>query len=455
MQDDFTTATASGEEDAALDPEELDALEEERTSVREAVLLSPDVLASIMSQLGLRASNMVAAVSTAWRHASLSLQEERRVVRPSHSLGWGNETLGQFKAPSGIIPLPSGDLCVSDTNNHRLQVLSRSGEVRSILGAGPGGGVGQFQQPTGLACDGDALYVADSGNCRLHKLSLPGGHPISTAGTFGDAAGQLHAPVGLALLDGRLYCADSRNHRIAVFETSPALRYVTSFGSHGSGPHELGSTSSGIYLAAYHSPGLGAELFIGDRSNHRLLVLGIDGSFHRSIGSRGTAPGCFRRLRGVAVSEAKIFTAECERVQVLTLSGEPLQVLALAGSSALVGICADSTHVCVVDQSHQKVSGSPLSPRPPRATHARSHTHPAPRRRSACSLSSRARGARHTARRASASRTCDSSCCRRATATARTPRSSLSPAASSRTAAPPRARRRRCARGCVRTSPTC
>ena len=45
MQDDFTTATASGEEDAALDPEELDALEEERTSVREAVLLSPDVLA--------------------------------------------------------------------------------------------------------------------------------------------------------------------------------------------------------------------------------------------------------------------------------------------------------------------------------------------------------------------------------------------------------------------------
>ena len=30
-------------------------------------------------------------------------------------------------------------------------------------------------------------------------------------------------------------------------------------------------------------------------------------------------------------------------------------MLPLAGSSALVGICADASHVCVVDQTHQKV----------------------------------------------------------------------------------------------------
>lgn len=42
-------------------------------------------------------------------------------------------------------------------------------------------------------------------------------------------------------------------------------------------------------------------------------------------------------------------------MQVLTLEGAPLQVLSMPGSSALVGICADRSHVCVVDQTHQKV----------------------------------------------------------------------------------------------------
>ena len=165
---------------------------------------------------------------------------------------------------------------------------------------------------------------------------------------------QLHAPVGLALHESPhgafLFCADSRNHRIAVFVTTPHLRFVRTFGSHGSGPGELGPTSSGVYLACSEG-----ELFVADRANHRLQVFSTEGSLLRIIGQRGTAPGCFRRIRGVAVHRRKIFTAECERVQVLSLAGEPLQVLPLPGSSALVGICADDAHVCVIDQTHQKV----------------------------------------------------------------------------------------------------
>ena len=323
------------------------------------VLIHPDVLSGIMTQLGLRRANLVAAVCTAWRHASLCAQEEQRVLRPSHSLGWGNEALGQFRSPSGIIMLPGGELCVADTNNHRLQVLSRAGEVRGVIGHGPGAGAGEFQQPTGLACDGRYLYVADSGNCRLHKLSLPDAKPVATAGSFGEAAGQLHAPVGLALHEGGaadgsclLFCADSRNHRIAVFSTTPELRFLRCFGAHGTGPSEFGPTSSGIYLAAAEG-----ELFVADRANHRLQVFSTDGDARllRTLGQRGTAPGSFRRIRGVAVRRRRIFTAECERVQVLTLHGVALQVLPMPGSSALVGICADPTHVCVVDQTHQKV----------------------------------------------------------------------------------------------------
>ena len=325
----------------------------EEDSVRD-VLVHQDVLASIMAQLGLRGGLRAAAVCTAWRLAALAAQEEQRVLRPSHSLGWGNEALGQFRSPSGILMLPSGELCVADTNNHRLQILSRSGEVSSVVGHGPGSGAGDFQQPTGLACDGKFLYVADSGNCRLHKLALPDMKPVATIGSFGEGAGQLHAPVGLALHSSAhgafLFCADSRNHRIAVFLTTPELRFVRTFGSHGTGAGELGPTSSGIYLACSEG-----ELFVADRANHRLQVFSTEGSLLRTIGQRGTAPGCFRRIRGVAVHRRKIFTGECERVQVLSLLGEPLQVLPMPGSSALVGVCADDAHVCVVDQTHQKV----------------------------------------------------------------------------------------------------
>ena len=203
------------------------------------VLVHQDVLASIMAQLGLRGGLRAAAVCTAWRLAALASQEEQRVLRPSHSLGWGNEALGQFRSPSGIIVLPSGELCVADTNNHRLQILSRSGDVTSVVGHGPASGSGDFQQPTGLACDGKYLYVADSGNCadpphaldlrrrtasplsssssfvilflfschgskltalhhsrpsapgRLHKLSLPDLKPVATIGSFGEGAGQV------------------------------------------------------------------------------------------------------------------------------------------------------------------------------------------------------------------------------------------------------------------------
>ena len=155
------------------------------------VVSEVSMVALIFEPLGMQLSLLAGATCRVWHEAARQLVESWAVLRPSHSLGWGNEVLSQFKSPSGITLLPNGDLCVADTNNHRLQVLCRTGEVKAVLGMGPGGAMGEFQQPTGVVCDGNALYVADSGNCRLHKLSLPSGDVLSMVGTFGDAPGQL------------------------------------------------------------------------------------------------------------------------------------------------------------------------------------------------------------------------------------------------------------------------
>ena len=102
--DGVIAALASDEEEAWVAPPPA----RESSSTMDA-LQQPDVLASIMGQLGLQRAHQCAAVSTAWMHASHALVEERRVLRPSHSIGWGNEAVSQFRSPSGILQLPGGE----------------------------------------------------------------------------------------------------------------------------------------------------------------------------------------------------------------------------------------------------------------------------------------------------------------------------------------------------------
>jgi hypothetical protein len=61
-----------------------------------------------------------------------------------------------------------------------------------------GKGKVEFQNPFGVACDGNALYVADTSNHRVQKLRLADGAHLATTGKFdctpGNGEGQVHAP---------------------------------------------------------------------------------------------------------------------------------------------------------------------------------------------------------------------------------------------------------------------
>jgi hypothetical protein len=63
-----------------------------------------------------------------------------------------------------------------------------------------GSGPGQFNNPIGIALDGQGnLYVADSQNHRIQKLSTNGGRPIAQFGTKGTGPGQFNGPIGVAI----------------------------------------------------------------------------------------------------------------------------------------------------------------------------------------------------------------------------------------------------------------
>ena len=110
-----------------------------------------------------------------------------RVVRVAPETGaittlYGENPGEELNGPRGVcIDVGSNGVFVSDTRNHRIILLSLSGQAVAIAGAtgesGSAGGAGpdaRFSRPAGLAMDrtGQRLYVADEGNNAIRAISL-------------------------------------------------------------------------------------------------------------------------------------------------------------------------------------------------------------------------------------------------------------------------------------------
>lgn len=127
-----------------------------------------------------------------------------------------------FHVPSQLAVAGNGDVYVADTHNHRIRVIPKSGNVKTVAGVGiknveparmptappigPGLSVAHFSGdgaaaadaelnlPTGVALDGDGVYIGDSGNNRVRVVNTG-----STDLTFGGvriAPGQIQTIAG-------------------------------------------------------------------------------------------------------------------------------------------------------------------------------------------------------------------------------------------------------------------
>ena len=125
----------------------------------------------------------------------------------------------------------SGRLFISDTNHHRIVMVSlATGEVTGLIGCGAAGFVdgnfemARFDHPQGMALDGETLYVADAGNHALRRVDLSRRTVTTIAGT-GRQARQpnlsgpgertaLNSPWDLAVHRGLLYIAMAGSHQV-------------------------------------------------------------------------------------------------------------------------------------------------------------------------------------------------------------------------------------------------
>jgi len=148
----------------------------------------------------------------------------------------------QFLGPSGLALDPSGNLYVTDSQNHTIRKIATDGVVTTVAGlagvAGSTDGTGsaaRFSTPSGIAVDGAGnIFVADFSNHTIRKITT-GGVVTTIAGLTGGAgstdgtgeAARFREPHGLAVdAAGNVYVADNFNHTIRW--GAPSLPALTS-----------------------------------------------------------------------------------------------------------------------------------------------------------------------------------------------------------------------------------
>jgi sugar lactone lactonase YvrE len=171
--------------------------------------------------------------------------------------------LGLFFGPRDVLLLDDGRLLVTDTGNHRLQLLDTNGEFIRVVG-GFGNGLGQFNEPVGLAQGPDgSIYVADTWNGRIQRFSMPDLIPVSEWRVDAWDGQSINNKPYLAVdSGGRVYTTDPEGYRVLIFSSSGG--YLNRLGQFGALTSNFG-LPNGLAID-------GADnLYVADSVNNRIL----------------------------------------------------------------------------------------------------------------------------------------------------------------------------------------
>jgi len=305
-------------------------------------------------------------------------------VGPVHAEGyvlvlkWGSYGSGdsQFAYPSGVAVDTSGNVCVTELGNDRVQKFTSTGAFITKWGS-PGSADGQFNDTYGVAVDGSGdVYVTDFNNDRVQKFTSTGAF-ITKWGSSGSGDGQFYNPSGVAVdTSGNVYVADLSNHRIQKFTSTGA--FVTKWGSPGSGDGQFAFP----WGVAVDGSG---DVYVTDLNNDRVQKFTSTGGFVTKWGSPGSGDGQFDWPWGVAVDgsgDVYVTDLNNDRVQKFTSTGAFVTKWGSPGSgdgqfNDPRGVAVDTSgNVYVVDMSNHRIQKftSTLDVTPPTTVISKSGT---------------------------------------------------------------------------------
>lgn len=278
---------------------------------------------------------------------------------------WGEKGsgLGQFNDPTGVA-VAGDEVFVADARNGRIQVFDKTGSFKRVIGR-PGDGKGELSRPMNLTFARGRLYVAEYFNDRVQVFSLSG-ESLALIGKPGSGPGRFNAPGGVGVAaDGSLYVADFYNHRIQHLSASGD--YLGQLGKTGKPGWRGGEFSypTDVTIAA------NGDIVVADGYNDRVQVFNASGRLKRKWGGpfaaniHGPFNGWFATVTSVAIGpHGNIFVADFynHRVQKFTARGAFLTSFGKKGDGPgkmfhpiAVAVDADGT-VYVTDFGNNRVS---------------------------------------------------------------------------------------------------
>lgn len=139
-------------------------------------------------------------------------------LRPLGMIGHLGEGAGLFNAPTAVAVGPDGSICVVDTLNHRVQILTADGRFVRAFGEA-GDAPGYFSRPKAVAVDSQGnIHVVDALFDNVQVFDKEGRLLMAYAEP-GHGPGRLWLPAGIAIDGrGRIYVADTYNKRVQIFQ---------------------------------------------------------------------------------------------------------------------------------------------------------------------------------------------------------------------------------------------
>ncbi len=221
---------------------------------------------------------------------------------------------GQFNEPWSLA-VDESHVYVADTWNHRIQKFTLDGELVDTFGSSGGptegfDGLGLFFGPRSIVLLGDdRILVTDTGNHRMQVLDKAGVF-LQQIGSFGNQLGQMNEPVGIAQgPDGSIFLADTWNGRIQQF--MPELFAINEW------PVTAWEGTS-INNKPYTAVDSAGRVYVTDPEGYRVLIFDAAGNYIGRFGSFGADSANFGLPNGIAIdAQDNVYIADAGNNRIL------------------------------------------------------------------------------------------------------------------------------------------
>ena len=221
----------------------------------------------------------------------------------------GPATSASLSSPWRVAVDASGNLFIADSSNHRVRRLdAATGVITTVAGDGTSGFSGDggpatsasLNLPRGVAVDASGnLIIADFLNSRIRRVDAATGVITTVAGDgapgFSGEGGlatsaRLYFPYGVAVdASGNLFIADRSNHRVRRVDAATGIiTTVAGDGTSGFSGDGGPATSASLYFPSGVAVGASGNLFIADSSNHRVRQVDAATGIITTVAGDGT-----------------------------------------------------------------------------------------------------------------------------------------------------------------------